>query len=279
MRSAPDDIIEEGTSVTRADTGFSFTEGPACAPDGRVFFTDQPKDRIYSWSETSGTRLFVEGCERSNGTFFDSDGNLLACAELYNRIVKFTPQGKIVILLAGGYGGRHLNGPNDLWPDTKGGIFFTDPYFQRDYWEKGHKEEQDVRGVYYLTPGGDVQRVISDFKQPNGLIGTPDGKILFAADQGSSIVWRYTINDNGTLTDKEFFAAGRSDGMTIDNQGNVYISSKTVEIFNPTGKKKGEITLPETPSNLTFGGIKRDILFITARTSIYTLKMKVRGVY
>jgi len=274
----PQGIIADGATLIRADTGFAFTEGPACAADGRIFFTDQPEDKIYVWSEISGTKLFIDKCERSNGTFFDRDGNLLACADLYNRIVKFTPEGKMIIVYDKGYNGKHLNGPNDLWPDNKGGIYFTDPYFARDYWEEGHSEVQDTRGVYYLKPSGELIRVVSDYKQPNGIIGTPDGKNLYVADQGSRTIWKYDINADGTLGNKTSFAPSGSDGMTIDDHGNIYLTSRTVQVYNSMGEKLGDIPVPEFPANVTFGGKERNILFITARTSVYTLKMKVKGV-
>lgn len=275
----PPGLIAEGAVIERADTGFAFTEGPSCAADGRVYFTDQPEDKIYIWSETKGTEIFLDKCERSNGTFFDREGNLLACADLHNRLVKFTPEGKMIVIIDEGYNGNHFNGPNDLWPDNKGGIYFTDPYFARDYWEEGHSEVQDTRGVYYLSPSGDLIRVVDDYKQPNGLIGTPDGKIIYIADQGSRTIWKYDINEDGTLGNKTFFAPSGSDGMTMDELGNVYLTSRTVQVYDSKGEKLGDIPVPEFPANITFGGKNRDILFITARTSVYTLKMRVKGAY
>ena len=275
----PNRIIDEGAKVIKADSGFAFTEGPACASDGSVYFTDQPNDKIFIWEENKGTRIFVNACERSNGTYFDNDGNLLACADEFNKLVKFTPDGKMVDILKDGYMGKHLNGPNDLWPDGKGGIYFTDPYFFRDYWEEGHEEVQDTRGVYYLKPTGELERVINDYKQPNGIIGTPDGKLLYVADPGSQTIWRYDINTDGSLSNKTFFAPSGSDGMTIDNEGNVYLTASNISVYDKNGNKLGDIPVPEIPANVCFGGNERNILFITARTSIYTLRMKVKGVH
>ncbi|MBN2480367.1 MAG: SMP-30/gluconolactonase/LRE family protein [Bacteroidales bacterium] len=274
----PSSIVADGATVIKADSGFAFTEGPACAPDGRVYFTDQPNDKIFIWDEDSGTSIFVEACERSNGTYFDREGNLLACADQFNKLVKFTPGGKMIDVYSEGYDGKHLNGPNDLWPDNKGGIYFTDPFFRRDYWEEGHEELQDTRGVYYLAPSGGLVRVIDDYKQPNGIIGTPDGKTLYVADQGSRTIWKYDINPDGTLTNKTSFAPSGSDGMTIDHEGNVYLTARTVAVYNKTGEKIGDISVPEFPANVCFGGKERSTLFITARTSVYTLRMKVKGV-
>lgn len=271
-------IIAKGEKVTKAGGGYAFTEGPAVAPDGRVFFTDQPNDKIDVWSENGTITTFLHPCERSNGMYFNKKGELVTCADLYNRIVAFNMDGKQRILTEN-YEGKHLNGPNDLWIAPNGGIYLSDPYYHRDYWEADHKEIQDKRGVYYLSPDGKVSRVIDDYKQPNGLIGTPDGKTLYVSDINDSKIWKYTINGDGTLSGKTLFAPEGSDGMTIDNQGNVYLSNKHVSVFDKTGKKIASIEIPEMPSNLCFGGKKRNILFITARTSVYTLKMKVKGVY
>jgi len=271
-------LTAKGAQVQKAGSGYAFTEGPSVARDGRVFFTDQPNDRIYVWDEKSGITLFKEGCERANGTWFDRQGNLIACADQHNRLVKFTPSGELTVVYDKGFGGVHLNGPNDLWQDAKGGIYFTDPYFHRDYWEKGHKQEQDVQAVYYLKPSGELIRVIEDLKVPNGIVGTPDGKFLFVADMMGRATWKYTINSDGSLSNKTSFAPSGSDGMTIDRNGNVYLCSGKVLVFDPQGQKTGEIELPEAPTNICFGGKKRNILFVTARTSVFTLKMRVKGV-
>lgn len=271
------ELIAKGAKVTKAGGGYLFTEGPAVAPDGRVFFTDQPNDKIEVWSEDGKISTFMESCDRSNGTYFNQKGELVACADLHNKIMVFGMD-KQQKTLVDNYEGKHLNGPNDLWIAPNGGIYLSDPYYFRDYWEAGHKEVQDARGVYYLSPEGKLTRVIGDYKQPNGLIGTPDGKTLYVSDINDRKIWKYEIQADGTLSNKTFFAPEGSDGMTIDNKGNVYLTNKTVSVFDKTGKKIAAIEVPEMPSNVCFGGKKRNILFITARTSVYTLKMKVKGV-
>lgn len=276
--SLPVKLAARDAVLQKAGTGYAFTEGSSAAADGRVFFTDQPNDRIWVWDESIGISLFREDTERSNGTWFDQEGNLLACADQFNRLVKFTPSGEIIVVYDQGFKGRHLNGPNDCWQDQKGGIYFTDPYYHRDYWQEGHKMAQDVQAVYYLKPGGELIRVLDDLSQPNGIVGTPDGKYLYVADIMDRTTWRYTILENGTLENKTSFAPAGSDGMTLDNLGNVYLTYGKVLVFNPQGEKIGEIELPESPSNLCFGGKDRKKLFITARTSVYLLNMKVKGV-
>ncbi len=269
-------LIAKGEKVTKAGGGYLFTEGPSVAPDGRVFFTDQPNNKIEIWSENDAITTFTGSGERANGTFFNKKGELVACADLHNRLVAFSMDGQQRIL-AENFEGLHLNGPNDLWIAPNGGIYFTDPYYHRKYWETGHKELQSVRGVYYLNPKGKVIRVIDDFQQPNGLIGTPDGKILYVSDINDKKIWKYSIQPDGSLGNKILFAPEGSDGMTIDKKGNVYLTNKAVSVYDAKGEHLVRIEIPEQPSNVCFGGKKRNILFVTARTSVFTLKMNVKG--
>jgi gluconolactonase len=269
-------LIAKGEKVTKAGSGYSFTEGPSVAPDGRVFFTDQPNNKIEIWSENGAITTFTGSGERANGTFFNRKGELVTCADLHNRLVAFSMDGQ-QRTLAENFEGLHLNGPNDLWIAPNGGIYFTDPYYHRKYWEADHKELQSVRGVYYLNPEGKVIRVIDDFQQPNGLIGTPDGKILYVSDINDKKIWKYNIQPDGSLGNKILFAPEGSDGMTIDKKGNVYLTNKAVSVYNAKGEPLTRIEVPEQPSNVCFGGKKRNILFVTARTSVFTLKMNVKG--
>ncbi len=271
-------LFNESEKVTKVAGGYKFTEGPAVAPDGQVYFTDQPNDKICVWNEKGNSvSVFLNSSERANGTYFNKKGELIACADLHNRLVTFNKKGTTTTLFEN-FDGQHLNGPNDLWIAPNGGIYFTDPYYHREYWNAEHKELQDKRAVYYRNPEGKVTRVIDDFKQPNGLIGTPDGKTLYVSDINDGKIWKYDIEPNGSLTNKTFFAPEGSDGMTIDEHGNVYLTNKVVSVFDKTGKSIIRIEIPEQPSNVCFGGKKRNILFITARTSVYILKMNVKGV-
>ena len=271
------DIVAEGAVPQKAGTGYRFTEGPAVAKDGNVYFTDQPNDRIHYWDEQEGITLWLEGTERSNGLYFNNDDKLVACADAQNRIILFENRDKRKVLLEA-FEGKHLNGPNDLWIAPNGNIYFTDAYYHRPYWPEGQHEGQEVRGVYLLTPEGEVKRVIDDYKQPNGIIGTPDGKTLYIADIEDRKIWRYEILNDGSLTGKTFFAPHGSDGMTIDNRGNIYLTMGKVWVYSPEGELIREIDFPESPSNICFAGKNHDTLFVTARTSVYTLKMNASGV-
>ncbi len=272
-----DGIVAQNATPQKVGGGFIFTEGPAVAPDGRVYFTDQPNDRIHIWNEKKGISLYLEGTGRSNGLYFDAKEQLVTCADEKNQLAYFDENKKLIVIHEG-FDGKHLNAPNDLWIAPNGGIYFSDPYYHRKWWGEKHTEIQDTRGVYYLNPAGEIARVIDDFETPNGLIGTPDGKILYVADIQAGNTWKYDIQKDGTLANKTFFAPNGSDGMTIDNRGNVYLTSGKVWVYNPQGELIKEIEFPEKPANICFGGKKRKTLFVTARKGVYTLEMNIKGV-
>jgi len=273
-------IIAEGAQLTLVATGYEFTEGPAVDKDGNVFFTDQPNDRIIKWSAADDSvTTYMQPCGRANGLYFDHEGNLLACADENFQIWQIDSNKNVTILIDD-FEGKKLNGPNDLWVDPKGGIYFTDPYYQRPYWER-QKKEIEKEQVYYITPDmKEVRVVVDDFKKPNGIIGSADGKLLYIADIGDKKTYSYTINDDGSLKNKTLFTALGSDGMTLDNQGNVYLTGDGVTVFNKNGVQILHIPIAEKwTANVTFGGQEQNILFITAMDAVYTLEMKVNGVH
>jgi len=271
-------IAEDAGLITLAE-GFRFTEGPAVDSSGNIYFTDQPNDRILRWSVDGELSTFLQPSGRSNGLYFDGEGNLLACADEKNELWSISPK-KEVTVLVDRYQGKLLNGPNDLWvhPDQEW-IYFTDPYYQRGYWNRGSKE-QEVEGVYRLTRStGQLERVVDDLVQPNGIIGTPDGKTLYIADIGAGVTYRYAIQPDGSLAGKEKFCDMGSDGMTIDNKGNVYLTGQGVTVFNNRGEKLGNIPIDKKwTANVCFGGREMDTLFITAMDSLFAIQMRVRGV-
>ena len=270
-------IIADGAELTKVSSDYKFTEGPAVDAQGNVYFTDQPNDRIMKWSEDGTITTFMEPAGRANGLYFDAEGNLFACADEHNQLWKITPE-KLVTVVIENYEGQLLNGPNDLWIHPDGGLYFTDPFYKRPYWSRTEKEIQE-QNVYYLSPHKKMMEIAAtDLVQPNGIIGTPNGKKLYVADIGDRKTYSFKINKDGTLSDRKLFTEMGSDGMTIDSKGNVYLTGKGVTVFNKKGEEIEHISIDEGwTANVTFGGKDRQTLFITAMGSVYTLRMKVRG--
>lgn len=273
-------IIAPGAKLVKVSGGFLFTEGPASDKKGDIYFTDQPNDRIMKWSATTGKITeFMKPAGRSNGLCFDSQGSLWACADEKNEMWKVSPDGKKKTVVIKDYNNKLLNAPNDLWLRPDNGLYFTDPFYKRDYWTRGPME-QEVHGVYYMAPDRKkLVRVVDDLQQPNGIIGTPDGKTLYIADIDANKTYAYDIQADGTLANKRLFCELGSDGMTIDNEGDVYLTGKGVTVFDKTGKQIAQMPIAEEwTANICFGGKDRHTLFITASKSVYSLKMRVKGV-
>jgi gluconolactonase len=271
------EIVQPGAKLEKLADGFLFTEGPSADAKGNVFFTDQPNNRIMVWNTNGELSTFMQPCGRSNGLSFDDEGNLWACADEKNELWKISPN-KNVTTIPSLFNEKLLNGPNDLWINGKKGIYFTDPFYKRLWWSHSAKP-QDIMGVYYL--GSDhktIKLVAGDLVQPNGIVGTPDGKRLFVADIGGKKTWSYTINKDGTLSNKTLFCEMGSDGMTIDSKGNIYLTGNGVTIFDKHGKQIGNIAVPESwTANVCFGDPDMKSLFITASKGLYRIRMKIKG--
>jgi gluconolactonase len=246
---------------------------------GNIYFTDQPNDRIVKWNAADGSvEDWLKPAGRSNGTYFDQAGNLIACADEKNELWSIAPDKQVTVLLKD-FGGKLLNGPNDLWIRPDGGLYFTDPLYARDYWKRDKAMQQDGQHVYFLAKGANLPvRVATDLKQPNGIIGTPDGKTLYVADIGARKTYAYDVQTDGSLAGKRLFCELGSDGMTLDAAGNIYLTGQGVTVFDKSGKKIEQIPVPGGwTANVTFGGKDRNLLFITASKGIYGLKMNVAG--
>jgi gluconolactonase len=272
-------IVAPGAQVEKLGEGYKFTEGPAPDKDGNVFFTDQPNNKIIRWdAETGKFSVFSENAGRANGMYFDSKGNLVACSDEDNQVWSFDKNGKPTVLVKD-YEGKLLNGPNDLWIDEKGGMYLTDPLYKRDYWKRDPAMQQDGEHVYYLSPDHKkLSRVDDKLKKPNGIIGTPDGKTLYVADIGDDKTYKYDIQKDGTLANRQLFVSKGSDGMILDEEGNLYITGKGVTVFDKSGEQIAHFPIHDGwTANLCFGGKNRDLLFITAEKAVYGLKMRVKG--
>ncbi len=275
-QSQKSEIRDQNAVMQSVSNSFAFTEGPATAPDGNVYFTDQPNNKIYFWDWRSNEILmFSNQTGRANGTYFDANGNLITCSDENGEIWKFAKDGSHEVLLSK-VDGKRLNGPNDLWIDSSGGIYFTDPLYERDYWEN-FKQEIPTRNLYYRDAKG-VVAILDQFTQPNGIVGNPKSKKLYVSDIDAGKTYVYDILGNGKIGNKKEFVAKGSDGMTLDENGNLYLTGKGVYVYNSKGEYVDHIPVPmDWTANLTFGGKDRNILFITASQSVYILQMKVKG--
>ncbi|MDR3182829.1 MAG: SMP-30/gluconolactonase/LRE family protein [Planctomycetaceae bacterium] len=268
------DASDSQADIQKVAGGFAFTEGPAADNDGNVYFVDDPKSKIWFYEpDTKKITVFVEESRHANGMYYDRKNKLLLVCEGGSGCVAAYDKTGNRFVIASQFNGKRFNKPNDLWLDPKGGIYFTDPIYGKDF-----KLIQDGEHVYYILPDRKtVRRVIGDMIKPNGIIGTADGKTLYVTDQAAGKVWRYDIEADGSLTGKTLFTNVGVDGMTIDGQGNVYITEKEVIVFNPAGQEIRRIKFPEVPANVCFGGKDRKTLFVTAQTSLYALPMQYGG--
>ena len=273
------DIIQNGAVVEKLAGDFKFTEGPAADSKGNVNFTDQPNDRIMKWSFDDELTTWMQPSGRSNGLCFDANDNLWACADEKNELWIINKNKEIEVLLDS-YNGGKLNGPNDVWLAPDGSAFFSDPFYKRPWWDRD-TTQQDGQCVYYLSADrSQLNRVIDDLVQPNGIIGTPDGKMLYVTDIKDKKTYSYSIESNGKLTNKKLFCNMGSDGMTLDNLGNLYLTNAGgVFVFNSQGEQIKNIKIEEPwTANVCFGGSDMKSLFITAKTDLYRIRMNVKGV-
>lgn len=289
-------LVKKGAQPIQLGAGFGFTEGPATDHWGNVFFTDQNNDRIHRWDwKTGQITQFLSPTGRSNGMGFDKQGNLIAAADMHGELWSIAPDGTVTVLVDN-YQGKLLNGPNDVWIDGKGGIYFTDPLFSRSYWDptdpRRTGSQQGGGYVYYLSPDHQTltrvsgQDVISEFPVgfpvwPNGIVGTPDGKYLYVGYYLPERIYRYDVAADGSLSNRVLFASRGTDGMALDQQGNLYTTSRVpgTVVFSPSGATIDTIFTggTEGSSNVTFAGPNRKTLIITAGTRIYGVDMHVRG--
>jgi gluconolactonase len=270
-------VIAHGATLQKLAGDFKFTEGATCDKNGNVFFVDQDNNRIMEWSADGKLSTFMQPSGYANGMHFDANGNLIACADEHNQLWSIAPD-KIVTVLVTNYQGKYLNGPNDVWIAPSGAMFITDPFYRRKWWDHTMMALTNEE-VYYLSPDRkNLVRVTDDLKKPNGITGTPDGKNLFVSDIRAAQTWRYDIQPDGSLTNKTFICALGSDGMTIDEEGNLYLTGRGVTVFDKTGKQIDHIDVPEQWSaNVCFSGKDRKTLFITASTSLYSIQLRVKG--
>jgi gluconolactonase len=281
-------LVAPGASMKLVQSGFQGAEGPTVDAEGNVYFSDAFLGLIYKWTWNDGkVALYKEKSGQALGLAFDAKGNLVRCELTEGRITRDDMKGNVTVI-ADSCDGKKLHKPNDLWIDPKGGIYFSDMYIPEAIilgrgqgggapgGTSSRAPAKSELGIVYISPDAKkVTRVANDVDSPNGLIGTPDGKILYVGDQDK--VWSYKINPNGTLTDKKIFCEKNTDGFAIDEKNNVYLGDKSLLIYSHEGELLEEAPSPEGIANFKFAGKDRKTLFITHRGSVYSLDMTVRG--
>jgi gluconolactonase len=259
-------------------------EGPVYVPAGRyVLFSDIPNDRVLRWDETTGAvGVFDHPAGYANGRTVDRAGRVVSCQHGHRRVVRTEHDGSETVL-ASHHEGRRLNSPNDVVERADGTIWFTDPSYGIDSDYEGHRAPSEIGGchVYRIDPSGRVQIVGDDFERPNGLAFSSDERVLYIADTRRKHIRRFDVDDDGALTGGGVFAtcdAGTFDGLRLDDRGRVWAAAHDgLHCFDPDGTLLGKLHVPEVVSNLAFGGPQRNHLFITATTSLYTLRVKCSG--
>jgi len=267
-------LFDSGAKPEVIADGFEFIEGPTPDGKGNIFFTDIPNNRIHRWSEKDGMSTVRENSGGANGLMLNAKGQLLAMEGTNQKVTAMNPDGSIEVVFER-YNNKRLNSPNDLWIDNKGGFYFTDPR----YGFSTHEKEQPMEGVYYVSADyKTITRVVEDMQKPNGIVGTEDGKTLYVADTYLMRIFKFDVKSDGTLGPKKEFIKQGSDGMTLDEHGNLYLTwASGLSIYDPDGKLIERFKLHATPANVTFGGPDGKNVYVTAVDKLYRLKMNVTG--
>ena len=267
------EIVSAGVEAKKLSDGFKFTEGASLGPDGRIYFSDIPNNKVMVYDpESEALETYRENSKATNGMMWMPNDALISCEGKGRRVSRHMIGGGYNTL-AEKFNGKRLNSPNDLDVDNFAGIYFSDPRY-------GDREdmEMEVEGVYYINRQRKLTRIIDDLERPNGLILSPDYSTLYVADQAANKTFKYDVKKPGVIENKTEFAPIGSDGMTIDDFGNVYLTNgKFVHAYSPEGKELAKIEFPEMPANVTFGGKDRSTLFVTARKGFYSIKTNVSG--
>jgi len=278
-----DQIVPKGAEIERLATGFRFTEGPVWNfQEGCLLFSDIRANQIKKWSPAEGVTTFREPSGNSNGLTYDKAGRLLAC-EHGNRRLSRTERDGTITVLADNFRGKRLNSPNDVVVKSNGAIYFTDP----PYGIKPEEQELPFQGVFRLFPeDGELTLLVKDFDRPNGLAFSPDEKVFYIADSSTKRHIRvFDVNQDGILSNGRLFAVlqskepGNPDGMKVDVKGHLYVAAAGgIWVFTSTGERLGIIRVPETPANCAWGDADWRNLYITARTSLYRVRLGIQGI-
>jgi gluconolactonase len=262
--------------IDKVAAGYAFAEGPAWSPSGFLIFSDIPNNKLLQFTPGQPANVFRENSNGATGNRFDAQGRLYSCESHSRRVTRTDKKGKVEIL-AERWQGKRLNAPNDLAIRKDGDIYFTDPAFgnQQD------TRELDFFGVYHISRKGDLEVVAKPKGRPNGIALSPDGRMLYVSNSDEKNVRAYDLNKNGETSNERTLISGMEgvpDGICVDEKGDLYVAANHVLVYSPEGKPIGMIQTEETPSNCSFGDPDLGSLYITARTSVYRVRLDVKGV-
>ena len=283
-------ILPPGAAVTRLVTGYNFTEGPVYDQAGGVYFTNlvfsnQFNSDIVRYDIATGMAVVVDPTsDGANGLFLDANGQIISADQATHRISRRSATDITVVeeILASSWNGAGFNSPNDLVIDAAGGIYFSDP----DY----NNVRAQAEGVYYRNAAGTVQRILSGFARPNGVVLSPGGETFYLAVEGEKRIMAYDVAGDGSLSNQRQFArtdvnasgvplpgiTNGPDGLTVDTAGNLYAAvQNAVFAWNPSGQRLFDLPVPQDPTNVAFGGADGRMLFITAGNSLYGIGLNV----
>jgi gluconolactonase len=261
--------------IEKVATGFAFTEGPVWSREGYLLFSDIPNNRILQYVPGKGTSVFRDNSNGANGNAFDAKGRLYTCESRTRRVTRTDRKGNVEVL-AERWEGKRLNAPNDIVVRRDGHIYFTDPAFGA----QAETRELDFYGVYHISPKGEMELIAKPAGRPNGIALSPDGRILYVANSDERNLRAYDLDRNGKASNERVIVSGIDgvpDGIRVDEHGNIYVTAKGLAVYSPDGKLLATIELPETPANCAFGDPDFMTLYITARTSLYRIRLNVRG--
>lgn len=260
-------------SIEKLVANQQFTDGPVWSPDGSLFFCDVPANRIFRLSN-DGLITFRENSPGAGGLAWDQNGRLYIAESRSKRVVRVDKKGKLEVV-ADSFEGKPFNGPNDLVVSRNGHVYFTDPAFgaQQD-------GKQLPYAVYHVTPKGELERTAQSPTRPNGIALSLDGKLLYVADADSRLVRSFSVGKEGKVADERVFVSdidGPPAGLKLDEKGNLYVAARGIAIYSPQGQLLHTIPLSEKPSNFAFGDGDLQTLYVTARSSVYKIRMPVKG--
>ncbi|HEV8042688.1 MAG TPA: SMP-30/gluconolactonase/LRE family protein [Bryobacteraceae bacterium] len=261
--------------VEKVATGYIFTEGPAWSREGHLIFSDIPGNQLLEFKPGEKPVSFRDNSNGAIGNTFDVQGRLYSCESHARRVTRTDKKGKIEVL-AERWQAKRLNAPNDIVVRKDGQIYFTDPAFgsQQD------TRELDFYGVFHISHRGELEVVAKTKGRPNGIALSPNGRILYVTNSDQRNVSAYDLDHNGEASNERVLIsniAGIPDGIKVDESGKLYVAASRMEVYTPEGKPAGGFELPETPSNCAFGDSDFQGLYVTARRSVYRVRLNVKG--